>query len=119
MFECRTIDLECIIELTQARLICGNPNGILIETGFSSDLMSDVLTIDTNKMLLITGMANLQTIRTAEMADIHCILFVRKKKATPEMIALACEVGMTILETDFSLFKTSGILYCNGLKPVY
>jgi hypothetical protein len=119
MDSCRTFDLKEIIELTHARLICGQVENMTIETGFSSDLMSDVLTTETNKMLLITGMANLQTIRTAEMSDIHCILFVRKKKATPEMISLATELGMSILETDYSLFKTSGILYCNGLKPVY
>jgi len=119
MLHSRILELEEIIKLTDARLICGDCNGVCIDSGFSSDLMSDVLTIETHKMILITGLANLQTIRTAEMADIHCILFVRKKRATPEMISLARELGMVILETDYSLFKTSGILYSNGLKPVY
>ncbi len=115
----RTLDLREVIELVAARLICGNIEGIHVDSGFSSDLMSDVLTLETDKLILITGLANLQTIRTAEMADIHCILFVRKKRASPEMIKLAQELGMVILETDYSLFKTSGILYSNGLKPVY
>ena len=53
------------------------------------------------------------------MADIHYILFVRNKKVTPEMAELAGENHMVLLETPYSLFKTSGILYAHGLKPVY
>jgi len=111
--------IEEIIEKVNASVVCGSVEGKTIETAFSSDLMSDVLTIDTDRMLLITGMANLQTIRTAEMADIHCILFVRNKKASPEMVDLARELGITILETPHSLYRTSGILYSAGLNPVY
>lgn len=111
--------LEKIVELVQAKVICGEIEGKEIASGFSSDLMSDVLTLDTESMLLITGMANLQTIRTAEMAEVPCILLVRNKRATPEMIALAKEHGTVLLETSHSLFRTSGILYCAGLNPVY
>lgn len=109
-----------IIQLTEATLVCGE--GRLndeVEKAFSSDLMSDVLTIDSEDILLITGLTNTQSIRTAEMADIHFILLVRNKKATPEMIELAHEIGIVLMETPFSLFKTSGILYESGLKPVY
>lgn len=108
-----------IAEIAQARLVAGNKDVCCIEKGFCSDLMSDVLTLDTDRMLLITGMTNLQTIRTAEMADVLCILIVRKKKATPEMLALAKENGMVILETDFSMYKAAGELYKAGLIPVY
>lgn len=111
--------LQKIAEIVQAKIVAGNTTNHTIKTGFCSDLMSDVLTIDTDKMLLITGMTNIQTIRTAEMADIQCILLVRKRKATPEMLVLAAENGMTILETDFSMFKTAGELYSAGLTPVY
>lgn len=87
--------------------------------GFASDLMSDVLTIDTENILLITGLVNMQSIRTAEMSDIKCILFVRNKKATPEMLEIADENKMVILETNFSMFRAIGLLYASGLKPVY
>jgi hypothetical protein len=50
---------------------------------FASDLMSDVLTLKNDNLVLITGLATLQTIRTAEMADINCIIFVRNKKVSP------------------------------------
>lgn len=90
-----------------------------VEMGYSSDLMSDVLTLDTDNLILITGLVNLQAIRTAEMADIRAIVFVRNKKATEQMIELALENGMVILESPYSLFKSSGLLFQAGLKPIY
>lgn len=111
--------LAKIIDTVNAKVATGNPFNVEIANGFCSDLMSDVLTIDTDKMLLITGMTNIQTIRTAEMADVTCILLVRNKKATKEMISLADENGMIVLETSFSMFRSAGELYKAGLKPVY
>jgi len=113
------MELSEIIELLDARVVSGEIEGKVVETGFCSDLMSDVLTLETERMLLITGMANLQTIRTAEMADIHWILLVRNKKATQEMLKLANELGIVMIETAMSSFRTCGILYNAGLKPVY
>lgn len=109
-----------ILQLTEANVVCGpfSPQ-TEVEQAFSSDLMSDVLTLDSENILLITGLANPQSIRTAEMADIHFILLVRNKKATEEMIRLAEENHITLMETPYSLFKTSGILYQAGLMPVY
>lgn len=113
------MELAEIAKIVEAKVVAGDVDKFTIEKGFCSDLMSDVLTIDTDKMLLITGMTNVQTIRTAEMADILCILLVRKKKATPEMLQLAKENGMAILETSYSMFKAAGVLYGAGLIPVY
>jgi predicted transcriptional regulator len=109
-----------IIQLTDAVCVCGNVHtDAEVVRAFSSDLMSDVLTLDSDDILLITGLANPQSVRTAEMADIHFVLLTRNKKATEEMIRLANENHITILETAYSLFKSSGILYKAGLKPVY
>ena len=109
-----------IAEKINGRVVCGEERlSEVIEYAFSSDLMSDVLTLDSENILLVTGLANPQSIRTAEMADIHFILLVRNKKASDEMICLAEENHITIMETPFSLFKTSGILYQAGLMPVY
>ncbi len=90
-----------------------------VEFAFSSDLMSDVLTIKIDNFILITGLANIQSIRTAEMSDVQYILFVRGKKITEEMLELAKDNDVVVMKTDYSLFKTSGILYGAGLKPVY
>jgi hypothetical protein len=53
------------------------------------------------------------------MADIRAIVLVRNKKANQQMIELACENGMCILESPYSLFKSSGLLFQAGLKPIY
>jgi predicted transcriptional regulator len=109
-----------IVESLNAKLVCGED---LLETEikycFASDLMSDVLTLENTNILLITGLANIQTIRTAEMADILAILFVRKKKASKEMLELAAENNLVLMETAYSMFRSSGILYQKGLNPVF
>lgn len=115
-----TVKISEIIKYTEARLVSGSlKNDRDLEKAFSSDLMSDVLTLDEENILLITGLANLQLVRTAEMADIHVVLLARGKQASPEMLELASENGLTILETPFSIYKASGILYSKGLKEVY
>ncbi|MDP4183685.1 MAG: hypothetical protein Q8862_00810 [Bacteroidota bacterium] len=109
-----------IATLLDAKIICGEKHkDENIEKAFSSDLMSDVLRIDATNLLLMTGLSNLQTIRTAEMADIGYILFVRSKKVTPEMIKLACENEIVIMESPYSLFKASGVLYNAGINALY
>ncbi len=86
---------------------------------FASDLMSDVLTQSNDHVLLITGLANMQTIRTAEMSDINCVVFARNKKATPEMIELAKESDIVLIACRYSLFRTCGLLYQAGVKPIF
>lgn len=116
----KNMQVSKICELLAATIICGEEHASAkIKRGFSSDLMSDVLTLDTDNLLLITGLCNLQTIRTSEMADIRYIVFVRNKKVTAEMLALANENNMCLLESPYTLFKASGLLYQAGLKPVY
>lgn len=111
---------EDIIQLLDAHCVCGEEFlGHNVRHAFAADLMSDVLRVDTSEMLLITGMANLQVIRTAEMSDISFILFVRGKAVTPEMEELARENGMVLLTCPQSMFKVCGELYKAGLQPIY
>ncbi|WP_340110930.1 DRTGG domain-containing protein [Maribellus mangrovi] len=112
--------LADIIRITEAKLIVGNEvHKHDLKRAFSSDLMSDVLTLETDNILLITGLTNPQLIRTAEMADIEVVLLARNKKASPEMIELAREVGLVLLETPYSIYRASGVLFTNGLEAVY
>lgn len=109
-----------IINALNAKVLCCSENlDHEIEFAFASDLMSDVLTINNDKVLLITGLINLQTIRTAEMLDINCIMYVRNKTVTPEMIELATDKDIILLECPYSMFKASGILFGIGVKAVY
>lgn len=112
--------LSKVIELTEGNIVAGNAGTDYdFEKAFSSDLMSDVLTLNEDSILLITGLSNVQVVRTAEMADIEVVVLARNKKASKEMIELANENNLILIETPFSIFRTSGILFKNGLNPVY
>ncbi len=109
-----------IVKILDARGVCGEDQlEQTIDVAFASDLMSDVLTLKNDNVLLITGLANLQTIRTAEMSDISCIIFARNKKVSIELIELARENEMIVLECRFSVFKTCGLLFTAGVKPIF
>jgi predicted transcriptional regulator len=109
-----------ITEIIDGRVICcGDKLSTYVEYAFSSDLMSDVLTIEQENLVLITGLANLQTIRTSEMSDINCIIFARDKKIGEEMITLAKENKMILVESPHSVFHISGELYKAGIKSIY
>jgi hypothetical protein len=109
-----------IIGLVDGKVLCCEERlNTYVEFAFASDLMSDVLTIEKENMVLITGLANLQAIRTSEMSDISCIVFARDKKIGEDMISLARENKMTIIESPHSMFHISGELYKAGIKSVY
>lgn len=112
--------LSTVVELLDAIVICGEAYlDKEVRFGFASDLMSDVLTLNTDNMLLVTGMSNIQTIRTAEMADIEQILVVRNKSVTADMRALAVENEMVIISCSRSMFRTISTLADSGLQAVY
>jgi len=81
----------------------------------SADLMSDVLAYAKSGSLLLTGLTNLQVVRTSEVLDIAAIVMVRGKRPLPEMIRLAEELGIPILSTKYILFETAGRLYTKGM----
>ncbi len=90
-----------------------------VKTAFAADLMSDVLTLDSNNLLLITGLSNIQIIRTSEILDIKAILLVRNKKPDNEMIELARQNNIALISSPLSMFHACGILYKEGLKPLF
>ena len=83
---------------------------------YSSDMMSDVLAYAEDHSVLVTGLCNPQVIRTAEMLDMACIIFVRGKVPDEQMCRLAKERDMVILLTSSSMFTTCGLLYQAGLR---
>ena len=112
--------IDKIIQLLHAKILCGHHRiSDDIANAFSSDLMSDVLTLDAENILLITGLANVQIIRTAEVAEIHYLVIVRNKKVSKDIVDLATSLNMVLIESPYSMFKASGILYSNGLNPLY
>ncbi len=112
--------IKDIIDLLEATHLTPElPDNNSFNYAFASDLMSEVLTLENNNILLITGLNNVQSLRTAYMADIHCIILARNKQASDEMLNLAKELQIHIIQSSYTMFRISGILYSNNLKPVY
>ncbi len=106
-----------ICDILGARVICGEEfMDREIKNGCGSDMMSDVLAFVKDQCVLLTGLCNLQVIRTAEMMDIVCIVFVRDKRPDDDMIALAIEREIPLLCTGHRMFGACGLLYENGLR---
>ncbi len=108
--------ISTIKELLNAQVVCGEDmlqNDVFSACG--SDMMSDVLAYVKDQAVLLTGLVNSQVIRTAEMMDMVCVVFVRSKQPTEEMVKLAKESDMVVLTTDMRLYEACGQLYVNGL----
>ena len=115
-----TMKLREISELLNATVRCGEDRlDEEHETAFASDLMSDVLTLGDYNPVILTGLCNMQTIRTCEMGNLDIIVLVRRKKATEEMIEEAEDEGMVVMESDFSMFKACGLLFKAGMLPIF
>ncbi len=108
--------ISTIKDLLEADVVCGEEsleNHVYSACG--SDMMSDVLAFVKDQAVLLTGLVNSQVIRTAEMMDMVCIVLVRSKLPTPEMIELAKESGIVLLSSKKRMYDACGILYTNGL----
>lgn len=111
--------LQEVKEILDADVIVGQDQlGLDVKNAGCADLMSDVLSIGKRGMLLLTGLKNLQVIRTAEIVGLAAIVMVRGKSPTPEMIQLAKELQIPLLSTRYILFESIGRLYAKGMVSV-
>ena len=105
-----------IQELLNAEIICGEDQlDRDVHSACGSDMMSDVLAYVKDQAVLLTGLVNPQVVRTAEMMDMVCVVFVRSKVPTEELITLANEHGMVLLKTRKRMYEACGKLYAAGL----
>ena len=96
----------------------GDPDqgGVEVSSCRASDLMSDVLSFQGVGALLLTGLTNAQVVRTAGVADMAAICFVRGKQPDAETVRLAQEEGFPLLITPLMMFEACGRLYAKGLR---
>jgi predicted transcriptional regulator len=86
-----------------------------VQMGCGADLMSDVLAFTHEGTLLMSGLTNPQVVRTAEMAGIKAIIFVRGKIPPAETISLAREKGIPLMASKYTMFETCGRIFQTGL----
>ena len=106
-----------IAALLDAEILCGADNlDGEVRSACGSDMMSDVLAFVKDQAVLLTGLLNPQVIRTAMMMDMQCVVFVRGKKPTPDILALAESCKLTVLSSNERLYTACGKLYAAGLR---
>lgn len=108
--------ISTIKEILDAQVLCCEELvGSHVYSACGSDMMSDVLAYVKDQAVLLTGLVNPQVIRTAEMMDMRCIVFVRSKKPSDEMLSLAKDSGIVLLTTTKRMYDACGLLYQGGL----
>lgn len=108
--------IQRIKDLLGAEVLCGEDNlDGDVKSACGCDMMSDVLAFVKDQAVLLTGLCNPQVVRTAMMMDMRCIVFVRGKEPTKDIISLADDAGIVVLTTDLRMYVACGILYSEGL----
>ncbi|HEY3312909.1 MAG TPA: DRTGG domain-containing protein [Anaerolineales bacterium] len=87
-----------------------------VKGGCGADLMSDVLASIKPEAVLLTGLCNIQVVRTAQMADVCAIVFVRGKMPPADTIDLAAAENIPLITSPFGTFELCGRLYRAGLS---
>ncbi len=106
-----------IIDILEARLLTKGADCTReVHTACGSDMMSDVLAYVKDQAVLLTGLNNPQVVRTADMMDMICIVFVRGKAPDEMLLTLAEERGIAVMATDKTMFTACGLLYSEGLR---
>ena len=108
--------LSKLVELINGELLTNNGSeNREIGGAMGADLMSDVLSSIKPEAALLTGLCNPQVVRTAQIADIRAIVFVRGKNPAKETLAIANEENIPLITTACGLYEACGILYAAGL----
>jgi predicted transcriptional regulator len=112
----KTVTLAEIRDLLEAKMVIGEEKlDKEILTAFGADLMSDVLAFARSGCLLITGLSNVQAVRTAYALDIAAIVICRGKALNDKFLEIAGELGIPVLWTPFIMFEACGRLYRAGI----
>jgi predicted transcriptional regulator len=110
--------MEEIIKVLDAKVLRGHDK--LDQTVYCaccSDLMSDVLAfVENEKTMLLTGLTNIQVVRTAQMLDLKCLVFARGKVPDEQVLDAADELGLVVLTAPKTMFTCAGLLYEGGVR---
>lgn len=96
-------------------ICCEDAADTEVQYAFASDMMSDVLAHVTEDTMLLTGLINSQSVRTAEMLDVPCLVFVRGKIPHQDAVQRARQIGLPMILTTCSMYEACGRLYAAGL----
>jgi len=109
----KVMTVGSVCDVLGAEVLCGDAAALSAEVqgAAAADLMSDVLALSKPGMLLLTGLVSVQVVRTAVVAELCGVVFVRGKMPSSDIVALAREARLPLLRTERSLFEAAGLLY--------
>jgi len=108
-----------ILEISEGKLLTkGSDLDVEAKGAFAADLMSDVLASIQPDAVLLTGLCNPQVVRTALIADVKAVIFVRGKDPVVETIELADQENIPLISSPFGLYELSGRLFQAGLATL-
>jgi hypothetical protein len=89
---------------------------IEVDTVLASDGMSEILAFYHPGALMVTGLTNIQSVRTADVADVKAIIYIRGKLPNEKTITLARQKSIHVMATKLGMFDACGILREHGMK---
>ena len=109
--------LEAIKDILQCNVLTGDLDlSIEVDTVLASDGMSEILAFHTPGALMITGLTNIQSVRTADIADVRAIVYIRGKLPNEKVVELARDKNIVVMATGLGMFDVCGILRENNMK---
>jgi hypothetical protein len=78
-----------------------------VETGFTSDLLSDIMANAPAHSVLVTLQSHLNTLAVASLAGVHAIVLCSGREAPPDMLAAARREGILLLQTSDNQYQAS------------
>jgi hypothetical protein len=109
--------LSEVVQLLECDVVTGlGVPDVDIRECFAADLMSDVLAFSTSHAILITGLTSIQSVHTADVAELKAIVFVHDKRPGAQVVELARANSIPLLVTKHNMFDACGILFNNGVK---
>lgn len=111
--------IEEIRDILKCEVLTGDHDlSIEVDAVLASDGMSEILAFHFPGALMVTGLTNIQSVRTADFADARAIVYIRGKRPNEKAIELARQKGITVMATDLGMFDVCGILREQGMKGV-
>jgi len=110
--------LDEIAELLSCETLMAVDHAVEVDGVVASDGMSEILAFHRPHALMLTGLTNIQSVRTAVVADVAALVYVRDKRPEQKVLDLAVQNGIPVLATALGMFESCGILYAAGLEGV-
>ena len=111
------VTLKKVAEVLEAQVVSGQEGmDRTVNQACGSDMMSDVLAYAKEDFVLLTGLLNIQVVRTADVSDAAALIFVRDKHPEQDVLLAARSKGSPVLYTRCTMFEACGRLYELGLR---